>query len=449
MNDLRLTAGVLGGRQGVPEWRRAMQEQLADVQPIVVCGRVVEARGTLVRVAGLVANIGDLCELCMPDQTVRMAEVIGLVDESALLMPHGDLTGLGIGLAVRPLGRGHRICVGDGLLGRVVDGLGNPIDGKGPLASDRMAPVSGAAPSPLARRPIDRLFETGIRAIDALTPLGEGQRVGVFAPAGVGKSTLSSMLVRAAQVDVCVVALIGERGREVGEFIRHTLGEKGMKRTVVIAATSDTSAAERVKSASVATAIAEDFRDRGKRVLLVMDSVTRFARALRELGLASGEPPTRRGFPPSVFAALPRLLERAGQGEKGSITAIYNVLVEDDDDPIAEEVRSILDGHIVLSKAMSQQGLFPAIDLLASLSRLMPVVSTQDQRDAVARVRTWLAKYREIELLLQVGEYQAGSDPLADQAIAKYPRIRTFMSQSAQSAESAATSLRALMELAQ
>ena len=449
MRDLHLTPGVHGARQDVPAWRRVMQEQLADVQPLIVCGRVVEARGTLVRVAGLVANIGDLCELCMPDQTVRMAEVIGLVDESALLMPHGDLTGLGIGLAVRPLGRGHRIGVGDGLLGRVVDGLGNPIDGKGPLAFDRMAPVSGVAPSPLGRRPIDRLFETGIRAIDALTPLGEGQRVGVFAPAGVGKSTLASMLVRAAQVDVCVVALIGERGREVGEFIRHTLGEKGMKRTVVIAATSDTSAAERVKSASVATAIAEDFRDRGKRVLLVMDSVTRFARALRELGLASGEPPTRRGFPPSVFAALPRLLERAGQGEKGSITAIYNVLVEDDDDPIAEEVRSILDGHIVLSKAMSQQGLFPAIDLLASLSRLMPVVSTQDQRDAVARVRTWLAKYREIELLLQVGEYQAGSDPLADQAIAKYPRIRTFMSQSAQSAESAAASLRALMELAQ
>jgi type III secretion protein N (ATPase) len=448
MTTLHLAGQGKGLAQDVPSWRRAMQEQLADAQPLTVCGRVVEARGTLVRVAGLVANIGDLCELSMPDQSVRMAEVIGLADESALLMPHGDLTGMGIGMAVRPLGRGHHISVGDGLLGRVLDGLGQPIDGLGPLNCDRTTSVVGSAPSPLARRPIDRIFQTGVKAIDALTTLGEGQRIGVFAPAGVGKSTLASMLVRAADVDVCVVALIGERGREVGEFIRHTLGEQGLKRTVVVAATSDSSAAERVKSASVATAVAEDFRDRGKRVLLIMDSVTRFARALRELGLASGEPPTRRGFPPSVFAALPCLLERAGQGETGSITAVYNVLVEDDDDPIAEEVRSILDGHIVLSKALSQQGLFPAIDLLASLSRLMPVITTQAQRDAVVRIRTWLAKYREIELLLQVGEYQAGSDPVADKAIEKYPQIRSFMAQSSESSEPAAASLKALMELA-
>ena len=256
------------------------------------------------------------------------------------------------------------------------------------------------------------------------------------------------MLARTADVDVCVVALIGERGREVGEFLRHTLDERTRARTVLVAATSDTSAAERAKSAFVATAVAEDFRARGQRVLLVMDSLTRFARALREVGLAGGEPPTRRGFPPSVFAALPRLLERAGQGERGAITAVYNVLVEDEDDPIAEEVRAILDGHLVLSKALSQQARFPAVDLLASLSRLMPVVSTPAQREAVARVRSWLAKHRDIELLLQVGEYQAGSDPLADEAIAKLPRVRDFMAQPASDRVPAAEGLQALLALA-
>ncbi|MES2888926.1 MAG: FliI/YscN family ATPase [Pseudomonadota bacterium] len=446
--SLHLAATASAVREAAPAWRQALQDELAHARPLSLCGRVVEARGTLVRVAGLMAQIGDLCELHLPDRSVRVAEVIGLLDDCALLMPHGELTGLSIGMAVQPLGRGHRILVGDGLLGRVLNGLGQPIDGRGPLACTRTTAVGAAAPSPLARRPINQQFKTGVRAIDALTPLGEGQRVGVFAPAGVGKSTLAGMLVRAAQVDVCVVALIGERGREVGEFVRNTLGEEGLKRTVLVASTSDTSAAERVKSASVATAIAEDFRDRGLRVLLVMDSLTRYARALREVGLASGEPPTRRGFPPSVFAALPRLLERAGQGERGSITAIYNVLVEDDDDPIAEEVRSILDGHLVLSRALSQQAQFPAIDLLASLSRLMPVVSTPAQCEAVARVRAWLAKHREIELLLQVGEYQAGSDLLADEAIAKLPRIRSFMAQSANAVQCPVAGLQALMELA-
>jgi ATP synthase in type III secretion protein N len=373
-----------------------------------------------------------MCELRLSNGETQLAEVTGLADDCALLMPHGELTGLSLDARVVALRHGHEIAVGDSLLGRVLNGFGHAVDGKESLANLRKVSVHADAPHALSRKPIFSPIITGVRAIDGLMTLGEGQRVGVFAPAGVGKSTLASMVVKASNVDVCVIALVGERGREVGEFIRNTLGEKGMQRSVVVAATSDSSASERVNAGFVATTVAEYFRDKGQRVLLVMDSVTRLARAQREIGLASGEPPTRRGFPPSVFAMLPRLMERAGNSAKGSITALYTVLMEgeDDADPIAEEVRSILDGHLMLTRAIAQTSQYPAIDVLASLSRLMPVITSPEHRAAANHVRSLMARYREIELLLQVGEYRAGSDPLADEAIKKLPQIKAFLSQS-------------------
>ena len=411
--------------------RRAVSAALQTVTPVARCGRVVEARGTLIRVAGIDARIGELCELRLAQGEARLAEVTGLADECALLMPHGELSGLSLGARVFPLGRSHQVQIGKGLLGRVLDGFGQPIDGLGPLKSTQWRSVDSHSPEPLSRLPVHQVFHTGIRAIDALMTLGQGQRLGLFAPAGAGKSTLAGMVLRSADVDVCVVALVGERGREVGEFVHHTLGSQGMARAVVVAATSDKSASERVKASFVATTIAEGFRDQGLRVLLVMDSVTRFARALREVGLACGEPPTRRGFPPSVFAVLPRLLERAGNGQVGSITALYTILMEgeDDADPIAEEVRSILDGHVVLSRAIAQLPRYPAIDVLASLSRLMDSVSSPEHRRAAHHLRALMARHKEIELLVRVGEYRAGSDPLADEAIARHDAIQAFLNQ--------------------
>jgi ATP synthase in type III secretion protein N len=413
------------------ELRNAMTQALVGVSPVMHCGRVVQARGTLIHVAGIDARIGDLCQLHLGGGRVQVAEVTGLSHEGAMLMPHGELDGLSLGARVVALNHGHRIEVGDALLGRVLNGFGKPIDGRGPFENTRMVPVHGAAPDPLSRQPVRDRFSTGVRAIDGLLTMGRGQRIGVFAPAGVGKSTLAGMVVRAAEVDVCVVALIGERGREVGEFVHQTLGESGMRRSVVVAATSDSSASERVNAGSVATAIAESFRERGQHVLLVMDSVTRLARALREIGLACGEPPTRRGFPPSVFAALPRLMERAGNAAVGSITALYTVLTEGEDeaDPIAEEMRSILDGQIILTRAVAQTPLYPAIDVIPSLSRLMPAVATEKHIAAAQHLRALLARYKEIELLLQVGEYRAGNDHLADEAIKKLSRIRSFLAQ--------------------
>lgn len=432
------------------ELRDAVARALGTATPVALCGRVAEARGTLIRVAGIDARIGELCELRLADGRTQLAEVTGLAEECALLMPHGELDGLSLGARVVPLRHGHRVPVGDALLGRVLDGFGQPLDGRGPLDTRTWRSVHSVSPSPLERAPVTLPFDTGVRAIDALMTLGEGQRIGVFAPAGVGKSTLAGMLVRAADFDVCVVALVGERGREVGEFVHHTLGPLAMRRSVVVAATSDRSAAERSKAGFVATTLAESFRDRGLRVLLVMDSVTRLARALREIGLASGEPPTRRGFPPSVFAVLPRLLERAGNAATGSITALYTVLVESDDeaDPIAEEVRSILDGHIVMTRAISQLPQHPAIDVLASLSRLMPAVASAEHQAAAHRLRSLIARHREIELLIRVGEYRAGSDPLADEAIAKLPAIQAFLGQTPDQPQSADASLRRLLELA-
>jgi ATP synthase in type III secretion protein N len=411
---------------------------LAQARPIQLEGRVVQALGTVVRATGVDARVGDVCELHAANGRVTRAEVVGFDRQTTILSPFGELNGLSFTARVLPLHRALDVPVGDALLGRVLDGFGEPLDGLGPLRSRgsavplRRASTDAAPPPALSRRAITQRFETGVRALDALAAIGEGQRLGVFAPAGVGKSTLTGMLARGARCDVKVIALIGERGREVGEFIAHNLGPEGLAQSVVVTSTSDRPAVERAKSAQVAMTIAEAFRAEGKRVLLVMDSVTRYARALREIGLASGEPPTRRGYPPSVFASLPRLLERAGNDATGSITAFFTVLTEgeDDSDPIAEEVRSILDGHIVLSRKLAQQNQFPAIDVLASLSRVATHVTSAAQQRAASRLRDWLAKFNDVELLVQVGEYRNGSDALADQAVERVPHIRQWLKQS-------------------
>jgi ATP synthase in type III secretion protein N len=398
-------------------------------------GRVQEAVGTVLRVSGLDMRVGDLARLHLgvegataaseDDADGLLAEVVGLTAQGSLLMPFGPLDGIGPQTSVEPLPRGHGIPVGDGLLGRVLDGFGRPIDGAGRVAAAGWQPVKARPPAPLSRLPVDTVMPTGVRAIDALLALGQGQRMGLFAPAGVGKSTLLGMLARGVDCDVAVIALIGERGREVNEFLQEALDARSRARSVVVVATSDAPAMERAKAAHVATAAAEYFRDeQGLRVLLLMDSVTRFARALREIGLASGEPPTRRGFPPSTFSELPRLLERTGCGARGSITAVYTVLMEDDEsaDPVAEEVRSILDGHIVLSRELAAAGHYPAIDCGASLSRVMDRIVEPAQRQA---------RFKEIELLVKVGEYQPGHDAEADEAQQKIGRIQAFLQQSA------------------
>uniref|UniRef100_UPI0039F14188 type III secretion system ATPase SctN n=1 Tax=Bordetella sputigena TaxID=1416810 RepID=UPI0039F14188 len=412
-----------------------MRARLADARTIEVVGRVTQVTGTIIRAAVAGARVGQLCVLRDPDggEDIK-AEVIGFAEDAALLTPIGDTRGISPRTEVIPTDGALSVPVGMELLGRVLDGLGRPLDEatRGPLVTTRTYPVLSSAPHPLSRKPIHQPLELGIRVIDGLLTCGEGQRMGIFAAAGGGKSTLMGMLANGADVDVRVVALIGERGREVGEFLQRDLGDN-LRNSVVVCATSDRSAMERVKSAYVATAIAEYFRDQGKRVLFLMDSVTRFARAQREIGLAAGEPPTRRGFPPSVFAVLPRLLERAGMNERGSMTAFYTVLVEGDDmtEPVADEVRSILDGHIVLSRKLGAENHFPAVDVLASASRVMGSVVQREHAAAAGRFRELMAKYAEIELLLNIGEYQPGNDPVADEAVRKIGDIRQFLRQPA------------------
>jgi ATP synthase in type III secretion protein N len=430
---------------------QALSGALADVTPVAVSGRVNEAVGTLIKASGINAHVGEVCELRSPGQDRPLiAEVVGFSKQFALLTPFGPMSGVSASTEVIPSGRSHRVPVGDGLLGRVVDGFGAPMDGQGPVRTPRMASVYAEPPHPLARRLICEPLHTGVRIVDALLTTAHGQRMGIFAPAGVGKSTLMGMLARWASCDVNVIALIGERGREVGEFLHHNLGSQGLAKSVVVVATSDKPAMERAKAAYVATTMAEAFRERGMKVLLLMDSVTRFARALREIGLSSGEPPARRGFPPSIFAALPQLLERAGQGEHGSITAFYTILTEGDDgsDPIAEEVRSILDGHIVLSRKLAALNRYPAIDPLDSLSRVMTSVTSRAHQQAAGKLRSLIAKHQEIELLLRIGEYKPGGDPLADEAVAKIDAIRTLLMQESDESADYDDSLDGLQQLA-
>jgi type III secretion protein N (ATPase) len=411
-----------------------IEDTLDNVQLLEIKGRVVQVIGTIIKAVVPQVQIGELCRLQTPGVDHELlAEVVGFAKDAALLTPLGDMYGISANTDVIPTGRSHEVGVGQGLLGRVVDGMGRPLDEdvKGPLPIDDHYPVYAAAPDPLTRRLINQPLPLGLRVLDGVLTCGEGQRLGIFAAAGGGKSTLLAMLVKGADVDVTVIALIGERGREVREFIEHDLGATGMKKTVIVVATSDKTSMERAKASFVATAIAEYFRDQGKKVLLLMDSVTRFARAQREIGLAAGEPPTRRGFPPSVFATLPKLMERSGMNDRGSITALYTVLVEGDDmtEPVADETRSILDGHLILSRKLAAANHYPAIDVLASASRVMGAIIGPEHRAAVGRLRELLAKYEEVELLVRVGEYQQGSDPVADEALDKIDTIRGFLRQ--------------------
>ncbi|WP_288251732.1 type III secretion system ATPase SctN [uncultured Hydrogenophaga sp.] len=413
---------------------RLLRGAVAQATTVKVRGRVIQVVGTIVKAVVPSVKVGEVCLLRNPRSGQETpAEVVGFAKGVALLVPSTSTQGISGETEVLPTGREQMTPVGPALLGRVLDGLGQPMDvaTRGPLLTSLQYPVYATAPDPLTRRIIGTPLPLGVRALDGLLTCGEGQRMGIFAAAGGGKSTLMGMLVKGAAVDVTVVALIGERGREVREFLERELGSEGMAKAVVVCATSDKSSMERARAAYVATAIAEYFRDQGQRVLFLMDSVTRFARAQREIGLAAGEPPTRRGFPPSVFATLPQLMERVGTNDKGSITALYTVLVEGDDmtEPVADETRSILDGHIVLSRKLAAANHYPAIDVLASASRVMGALISPEHRAAAGRVRELLAKYDEIELLLKVGEYKRGSDRIADLAIERREAIMAFLRQ--------------------
>ena len=413
---------------------QVLDRAVEDAQPIEVKGRVIQVVGTIIKASVPGVKVGEVCILRNPWENFEVqAEAVGFTREAALLTALGAMTGISAQTEVIPTRRVHMVPVGDSLLGRVVDGLGRPIDAdrKGPIRPEAYYPVFADPPGPLERRIISRPISLGIRAIDGMLTCGEGQRMGIFAAAGGGKSTLLASIIRNTEAEVSVLALIGERGREVREFIEKDLGEEGLRRAVVVCATSDRSSVERLKAAYVATSIAEFFRDKGKKVLLMMDSVTRFGRAQREIGLAAGEPPTRRGFPPSVFSELPKLMERAGNSAKGSITALYTVLVEGDDmtEPIADETRSILDGHIMLSRKLAQVNHYPAIDILASISRCQSAIVPKDHKEAAAKLREILAKYQEVELLLKIGEYQKGADRATDEAIAKIDKVNAFLCQ--------------------
>ena len=400
-------------------------------------GRVVRVVGLSIEASGLSLPVGEICYIFPPGAPEGpgsrrvTAEVVGFREGRLILMPFGEMQGIRPGSLVVPGHRLFTVPVGEGLLGRVVDGFCRPIDGLGPLDAADRTYLFQPPPEPLQRARIDEALPTGIRAIDGFLTCGRGQRVGIFAGSGVGKSTLLGMVARHAFGDVSVVALIGERGREVREFIERDLGPDGLRKSVVVVSTSDQPALMRLKAAWVATAIAEYFRDRGAHVVLLMDSVTRLAMAQREVGLAAGEPPTVKGYPPSVFALLPKLLERAGTGPQGSITGFYTVLTEGDDpfDPIADTVRSILDGHIQLSRRLAAEGHFPAIDVLESISRVMPAVAAPSHLALAGRLRQILATYRGAEDLINIGAYVRGTNPEIDLAIELLPKIQKFLRQ--------------------
>jgi flagellum-specific ATP synthase len=412
-------------------------------------GRVANLIGLIVEATGLEAEVGEVCEIATGrNRPAVPAEVVGFRDSRTLLMPLGEMHGIGPGKAVTPTGRQFRVTVDDELLGRVLDGLGRPLDARGAAPPGRSVSTIAQAPDPMERPPITHRVSLGVRALDALVPCGRGQRLGIFAGSGVGKSSLLGMIARSTSADVNVICLVGERGREVREFIDRDLGS-ALTRSVVIVATSDQPALVRIKAAFTATTIAEYFRDRGNDVMLMMDSVTRFAMAQREVGLAIGEPPATRGYTPSVFALLPKLLERSGTNRHGSITGLYTVLVDGDDmnEPIADAVRSILDGHIVLTRDLAHAGHYPAIDVLQSVSRLVGEVVSPDVRAAGQDVRRLMAAYREKEDLIAIGAYQHGADPLTDAAIAKREPINDFLRQDVSDASTADEADERLLQL--
>jgi len=401
-------------------------------EPAPMIGRVSRVIGLLVESTGPRARIGEVCELRRADGVVVPVEIVGFRDGRLLSVPLGDTTGIRPGDRMVARGGVLSMPAGDALMGRVIDGLGHAIDGLGPLRAREQYPLKPPAMNPLARDAITRAIGTGVRAIDGLLTCGRGQRVGLFGGSGVGKSTLLGMMARGTEAEVVVLALVGERGREVRSFLEHDLGPGGLAKSVVVVSTSDSPPLVRLRAAYGATAIAEYFRDQGKNVLLMMDSVTRFAMAQREVGLAAGEPPTAKGYPPSVFALLPGLLERAGNVRgRGSITAIYSVLVEGDDtnEPIADAVRGILDGHVVLSRDLAGRNHYPAIDILASISRTMPQVTTVEHRRQAGQVREWLATLRDSDDLVSVGAYVHGSNPRIDTALARRDAVSAFLCQ--------------------
>jgi FliI/YscN family ATPase len=411
---------------------------------------VTRVIGQVVEVSSLPVAVGEVCRVAPDDHHGMLAQVVGFHDRGILLMPFGEIEGIHPGARVMPLGRALYADAGEGLIGRVLDGLGRPLDALGSVGVTRRRALGAVPPSPLERAPITAPLGTGVRALDGLLTVGLGQRIGIMAGSGVGKSVLLGMIARNTTADVNVIALLGERGREVREFIERDLGTEGLQRSVVIAATGDQSAVVRATGALVATAIAEYFRDTGRHVLLMMDSLTRVAMAWREIGLAVGEPPTTKGYPPSVFAALPRLLERAGTAARGSITGLYTVLVEGDDfnEPVADAARSILDGHIVLARRLANARHFPAIDVLESVSRVRDSVIQRDHLEAANTFLRLEAAYRAQEDLIAVGAYKSGADRLVDTAIALRPQAQAFLQQDSADRSTPETTRQRLLQLA-
>ena len=401
-------------------------------QPIKLRGRIVKVAGIVAEADGPGLSVGSLCAIENSEGPPIKAEVVGFKDNRVIIMPFGEMRGIRPGSRVEHIGVRPTVAVGDGFLGRVVDGHGHPLDGKGPIVSGREYPIYGKVMNPLQRTVIDEVMDVGVCSINALTTVGKGQRIGIMAGSGVGKSVLMGMIVRNTTADVAVVALIGERGREVREFVERNLGPQGLAKSIVVAATSDTPALTRIRGAYYATALAEYFRDQGKDVLLIMDSITRFAMSLREVGLAAGEPPSAKGYTPSVFAQIPKLLERAGTKDgKGSITGIYTVLVEGDDmnEPIADAMRSIIDGHVVLSRSLAHRGHYPAVDVLSSISRVMTEIVDAEHQGFAQRLVGIIATYREAEDLINIGAYVDGSDAQIDQAKKMINQINAFLKQ--------------------
>ncbi len=445
--DLQARAARMSERLG--RYHKRLEERL----PLAVEGRVTRMVGLTIEAEGLRANVGARCLIESPDGGRVEAEVVGFAGEKLYLMPTGDIRGIGPDSRVIPTGRVYEAPVGEQLLGRVIDGTGQPLDGKGPLETHEKLPLSGRFINPLARHPINEPLDVGVRAINSLLTVGRGQRMGLFAGTGVGKSVLLGMMTRFTTADVIVVGLIGERGREVKEFIDHILGPEGMRRAVVVAAPADSPPVMRLHGAAQATAIAEYFRDQGQDVLLLMDSLTRYAQAQRELALAIGEPPATKGYPASVFAKLPSLVERAGNGEEGggSITAFYTVLTEGDDpqDPIADAARGILDGHVVLSRRLAEAGHYPAIDIEASISRAMQQITDEEQQQSARWFNRLYSTYQQNRDLISVGAYQAGSDPRIDEAIIMEPSLNEFLQQGMDECTDYAQSLHDLQVLTQ
>lgn len=415
----------------LPSLMQNLRSRIEATVPVVRMGEVVQVTGLVIESIGPNVSLGDICEISSPRLSGLQAEVVGFRDHRVLLMPLGEMQDIHAGCEVAATGRAAGINVSEALIGRIIDGIGRPIDGKGPLPAGTPRPLHCTPPNPLTRQRISKPFQTGVKALDLFTPVGCGQRLGIFAGSGVGKSTLLGMIARGAESEINVIALVGERGRELREFIEKDLGPEGMARSIIVVSTSDQPALVRRRAALIATAIAEHFRDEGRKVLFMMDSVTRYAMAQREIGLAVGEPPTSRGYTPSVFSVLPRLLERTGMGDTGSITALYTVLVDGDDmnEPIADAVRGILDGHVVLSRSLATANHFPAVDVLESVSRVTLEVCEEKEIATISKARDLLSVYRKNEDVITIGAYTKGSSPSVDLAIEKQPLLRHLLRQ--------------------